>query len=402
MTHESDRVQEERVARVLRRRMRETPIPPFAAIEARSPRRAPLGVMVSTAVVTVVLALVAGNALAERRGVTPAAASPTGAAAVLNNRFGFVWAATSGLQVRSETGQSRFQLPATPYSFSLCSCAVSPDSTRIAYWLGNQPGGELRVVEVARPTQHATIYTAPATDRVSAAAWSSDGTGILFSIEGVNAVGGPDRGPTSSALLVIEASGGAARTLVDRDGPLFVPLGWDRQAGVAAAGESGPGGYLRGYVTVRTSGDPAPRRTTIAEDILVLSLDVSTDQAFVLGVVVDPTGRTLRWWKLADFAAMVNGPRIGSGVSPKWRPFSAQVGWIDSGRLQLLDVERDVRTTAGTFPGDYSLSAFRQDGSAVLAMTSGGPTTYVLLELTSGRSAGFNAAGTVAGSIRLP
>lgn len=405
--------QEERVARVLRRPLRESGVPAFAVIEARLQRRTPLPIVLSTGVAVVLLALIVGNALAERRGITPAATgagSPTSVAtpeasnpAVLSDSFGFVWVdEPAGLRVTPESGQGGFQLPARPYGYSVCSCAVSPDGTRIAYWVGSPPSKvELRVLDVARPAQPLTIYTAPENQRVSAVAWSSDGSGMLFSLEGVNPPGGPDRSPLSSALLVIEAGGGPARIL-DTDAGVYVPLGWDRRAGVAAAGQSGPGGYMRGYITVRTTGDPAPQRTAIADEILMLSVDVSTDQRFVLGVFVNQTGSTLRWWKLADFGAMANGPRIGDRVSPKWRPVSAEIGWIDGVDLQLLDVDRGVRIVGGSFPsGDHRLSAFRRDGTAVLVSTGGGPSPYVLLEIGSGRTAGVNSTGSVAGGVRF-
>jgi len=405
---------EERVARVLRGRLRDTQIPPFTAIEKRLQRRARLPLEVSAAVLILLLAFVMGNALAGWRGAAPAAvpsaaatATPQGTpnpSGVLSERFGFVWAQEpSGTWVRPETGQGGFQLLARPYGFSLCSCAVSPDGTRIAYWSGGAPGGvELMVLDVARPTQQATIYTAPEDQRVSAAAWSSDGSGIIFSLEAVTPAGGPDSGPSSSALLVIEASGGTARTLIEssQSAPVYVPLGWDRQAGIAAVGESGPGGYMRAYVTVHTSGDPALRRIVVSENIYMLSVNVSTDQRFVLGVFFDQSGGTLRWWKLADFGSMVSGPRIGSLIRAKWRPLTSEIAWIDRGELQLLDVQSGKRSANGAFPpGDYALGAFRPDGSAVLA-TAG--TSNVVLDVASGRTAIFDAKGLVVASVRFP
>lgn len=72
-----DLTQEERVARVLRRRPRDTQVPPFSVIQARLQRRAPLPLMLSAGVAVVLLALVVGSALAERRGTVGAPATPT-------------------------------------------------------------------------------------------------------------------------------------------------------------------------------------------------------------------------------------------------------------------------------------------------------------------------------------
>src|SRR6266511_1689063 len=72
-----DVTQEERVARVLRRRTRDTQVPPFSVIQARLQRRAPLPLMLSAGVAVVLLALVGCSALAERRGTVGAPATPT-------------------------------------------------------------------------------------------------------------------------------------------------------------------------------------------------------------------------------------------------------------------------------------------------------------------------------------
>lgn len=72
-----DLTQEERVARVLRRRPRDTQVPPFSVIEARLQRRPPLPLILSAGVAVVLLAVVVGSALAERRGTVGAPATPT-------------------------------------------------------------------------------------------------------------------------------------------------------------------------------------------------------------------------------------------------------------------------------------------------------------------------------------
>jgi hypothetical protein len=374
--------------------------------------------VVFSATALAVVALVVGI-LAERRfGVvepqaTPplasasapatAPASTPAASSILSDRFGFIWVdePAKRLHVRPETGQGGFDLVTRAYRFSWCSCAASPDGARIAYWT-NSPAGELRVVDVARPTQEATIYRAADDQVISAAAWSSDGTGILFALEGVGTSGGPPGGPPNSSLLVIEAGGGPARTLVGspRGAPVYVPLGWDRTAGVAAAGESGEGGYMGGYLTVRTSGDPAPQETGIPQPALMLSVDVSSDQRFALGLFSDPTGNTLRWWRLGDFGTIQSGPRLNSLVRPKWRPFTSEIGWVEGGVLQLLDVGRGTKRTDGKLPSaDYGVSAFRRDGSAVATTAGSGYAT--LLEIGSGSSETIGAPGYIAGSVRF-
>lgn len=431
-----DVTRDDDVARVLRRVPRDTATPPYSMVEARLGRRAPLPLALAAGAAAVLLAAVVGNALGEWRDGTPLAspsptpetspaatatpvaeasptatalASPTATATptpgpVLSDRFGFVWLRDfngPGVEVMTETGQRRFELPTGSYSFSECSCAVSPDGRRIAYWTSYaQPGEtELRIVDVARPTQTTTLYRAPADERVSGAVWSSDGTGILFSTEGINPPGSPPGGPPDSALLVIEARGGDPRVLVETNSgaPIYIPLGWDRAAGIAAAGETGEGGTMFGYLTVRTDGDPAPRETRLTEGPFMLSVAASSDQRFVMGSFPGTQGLEARWWKLGDISSMSSVPNVDFAL---WRPGTPQIAWIDGNTLRLLDVESGATAVGGTFPEPVDrLTAFRQDGSAVVgvwradrsAPVAGG--SYFLLELGSDRTEDLGPIG---------
>jgi hypothetical protein len=369
-----------------------------------------------SAIAIVAVALVVGVLVAERSAIsqpqpTPprSTVSPTvtasASATVLSDRFGFVWAPQTGVspaKVQTETGQGGFELPTQDWSFSFCGCAVSPDGTRVAYWVGFAPGTiELRVVDVARPGLGTAIYKPPDDRRWSALAWSSDGNGILFSLEDWGSPGGPVGGPSGTSLHVVEATGGIARTLATGDGA-YVPLGWDRAAGVAAAALSGEGGYMTGYLSVRTNGDPAPQRTAMPEQIGVLSVRVSSDQRFVLGVFFTGQVRTVRWWKLADPPAMVAVPIVAQDVQPTWRPQSSQIAWFENGALRLFDVERGVTSSGGTLPaGNYSTLAFRVDGSAVAAGVGASRSPWVLLDITSGGSTALASPGYIVGSVRF-
>lgn len=259
----------------------------------------------------------------------------------------------------------------------------------------------MRILDLARPGISTTIYKAPSGQYISGAAWSSDGTGILFASEGRSPPGSPVGSPPDPSLLVIEAGGGAARTL-DRGAGVYVPLAWDRTAGIAAAALSGEGGYLSGYVTVRTSGNPAPKRAAMRDSSYVLSVEVSSDQRYALGIFfqLGQPGRVVRWWKLADFAAMAEGPRVDSLFGVKWRPGTAEIGYIAAGTLHLFDVELGTTRSSGTLPAaDHGLAAFRHDGSAVAASSPSQST--ILLEIASGRSENLAGSGQIARAFRI-
>lgn len=431
MTEERRDLEEEaRIQRVLRQRPRDLSIPSFTAVETRLRRRTPVPVVLATSAAAILLALILGTAVAERRAATPAASpspaqsaapatastapeesrTPTASATTsfLSDRFGFVWVDEPRglLRVRPEAGGSESTIVARPYGFNDCGCRVSPDGTRIAYWINRATpeNVELRVVDLSRPTQPTTIYTAPSAQRISGAAWSSDGTGILLAVEGVSPPGSPPGSPPHPALLAIEVGGGAPRTL-DTDAGVYVPLGWDKTAGIAAAALSGEGGYMFGYVTVRTSGDPMPRRTAVSEDVYVESVEVSSDQRYALGVFFErgQTGGTVRWWRLADFApTTTGGPILAGQFGAKWRPGTAEIGWALGRELQLLDIERGATRVAGPLPaGGYAIAAFRYDGSAVVVTTASG-SSKLLLDLTSGASETISGPGYVAEAVRMP
>lgn len=348
------------------------------------------------------MALAAGGAIAARRGEPVGTAAAPSASPVaeplLSAHFGFLWADGTEIQAIPEGGGGT-RLPAHPYGFSLCGCTIDPDGARIAYWTNFTTGpSELRVMELRDLARSMTIYTAPPNYRIAAAAWSSDGTGLVAAIEANPTKGEPDAGPSHSSMLAIEADGTGARVLVDRGGAEYVPMGWDRRVGVAAAAQSGPGGYVASYLTVHTGGDPMPQRTAITEEIRVLSLDVSTDQQYVLGVAEGRT-TTLRWWKLTDFGSMVSGPSLSGATSPRWRPSTWQIAWAGLGHVQLLDVAGGQSRALKLPAGVNVVSGFRHDGSVVLL---NGAQGYLLVELASGRSASLPSAGSPVGSVRFP
>lgn len=76
---ELDLEREERVGNALRRPVRDVPVAPFASVSARAQRRTPPVFAAVAGVAVIVLALIVGNALAERResAAAPSSAAPT-------------------------------------------------------------------------------------------------------------------------------------------------------------------------------------------------------------------------------------------------------------------------------------------------------------------------------------
>lgn len=159
---------------------------------------------------------------------------------------------------------------------------------------------------------------------------------------------------------------------------------------------------MTGYITVRTSGDPARKLTAVSESIYVMSVEVSSDQRYALGVFFElgQTGGTVRWWRLDSFApTTTGGPRLPGSSGAMWRPGTAEIGWVEGDSLQLLDVERRSGRVVGTLPSTgYALAAFRHDGSAVAAT---GGNAAVVLEISTRRIERITGSGSIVEAVRL-
>lgn len=159
---------------------------------------------------------------------------------------------------------------------------------------------------------------------------------------------------------------------------------------------------MTGYLTVRTNGRPTRKLTTVSDSIYVMSVEVSSDQRYALGVFFKQgqTGGTVRWWTLADFAPTDAGPVVDAQLGVAWRPGTTEIAFIEGDTLHLFDVVRQRGRGVGTPPSTgYSVSTFRHDGSAA-AVTNGSRT--LLVDLASGASEIISGPGYVAEAVRMP
>lgn len=320
------------------------------------------------------------------------------ASAVLNDSFGFVVIDGSSKTLRSETGTAAGTIDGVPY-------AVSPTGDRIAYV----------VVDGGRAVVHVRTFAGSADragpsfgqeDGVTGIAWSGDGTGLLI------ATGrGVDTGPAPQAparLQTFDLADGALAVIATRqDGKVYAPVAWDRAAKVAAAAETGAGGFGTAYLVfdlsrsaIAVKSTPLPGRMSIPR--------ASSDGALILSQDVD--SKEITYWPLGYIEAMKS---IGTAtLGALWQPGSHRIGFINGDALRLFDADdgsfrtafRGIKGGTATQPG-AQLRAFRADGSAVILAqpvgTGAGATDYTVTRLADGTSVTFQATGIVTLSVRL-
>jgi hypothetical protein len=339
-----------------------------------------------------------GSAVPSGATITPSA-SPSGSAAVLDDRFGFL--VTTGVaktSLRSETGGPPIGVkPGFRADFDGTGFAVSGSGTSIAYWHTSAGGAlphELRIVRVGED-QEQTLLTLPASQVGGTIVWSDDQSGLLYEVHSVESIGGPGGGPKTSSLesfdlRASQANGRAYAMLTN--GRVYAPIAWSPSANLVVAGETGEGGFMSAYVTFSTATLPAGQspqtRIAVSDRIVMGSVQSSSNARFVLGTLLD--SGAIRWWPLADYAAgKVVGTSIGSAA---WQPATARFAYVAGDDLVLYDVTNASATTAARGLRGKSVRTFRPDGSAVFLVGAPPPT---IVELATGRSGAVQAPGAV-------
>ena len=325
---------------------------------------------------------------------TASAASTSAAAgSVVNDRFGFVTMATGpAFNIVSETG------PFAASGFSGQAAAASPTGDRVAYLQYSEGTVRLRVRTVADGIER--VVVALTGENATGLAWSNDGTGLLLSV-GTAADTGP-ASTTPATLRTVDVASGAMQVIAQRtDGKIYKPLAWDRPGKLAAAADTGPGGFDTAYVTVDLA--PTPARATSAAVTGRVSMQASADAKFVSSADLD--NGDVRWWPLARYAAAAT---VGKATQarPVWRPGTSQVGWVENGELRLFDaVGGGAATAVRGLGSNVRLATFRADGSAAVLATqvtpTAGGTTFSIVDLGSGARDDLNVTGNIVFSVRL-
>jgi hypothetical protein len=342
--------------------------------------------------------------------------APASGGAIFNDDFGFVvTAGNAGMRIRSESSN------ASVGTFPGVVFAVSPDGTQIAYFTTAGPQ-QLRIFRAAGNANEQTLTTLAAGARGGGIAWSSDGTGLVYSIESGTFIGG---GPNSATLNIYDLNpdGPHAATIDTQNntGWVYRPLAWDRTTNLVAAGLTGDGGYMGKYVTVRLNADhsfTAVSADTSSRGMLMGQTHASTDGKFVLGVSL--TSGDLVWWPVNDYGAAKTEPGAGKRGA-LWRPGTHEIGFMSGEQLWLGDIDKAGAqglccTAFSGAPATSTLRMFRADGSAVVLtvqfVPTGSPppvsqTQYTLVRIgsdpksTAGDRVNLQDVAELMGSVRL-
>jgi len=342
-----------------------------------------------------------------------ASASPA-ASGIYNDDFGFVLTEPGAGRTTTVRRESGTRLG----SFDQQQFAVSPDGRQIAWFTpeATQPQ-ELRVATAADLPTSKLLRTLNADERGATIVWSNDASGLLYTVHGPDIPTGVV--PGSAATYAVHTFDMRGTTTPDRvvltssiGALVLVPIAWDRTTNVAAALETGEGGYMTSWDVIGFNGtEPVTTKTAVVPNgsMLAFSVAASSDAKLVLGA----TGGSLVWWPLADFGTHHTIPGSTSG---QWRPQTHEVATIGgcagdpacgpNGGLRLINVDTGAsRIAYGLTVANMNLRTFRADGSAAIVYAPQAPganmSDYTLVPLTGAPSITFKEVNGLIASVRL-
>ena len=285
----------------------------------------------------------------------------------------------------------RTESDATPIR-TVKSFGLVPYGARVAYWSENAGGAELHILELGSGNDRLIATFA---ERGIGIAWSTDGTGLLVSLDEA-------RHPQffiARVLVAVDIASGVTREVYRGIGPSgasVIPLVWRRSPEVFAAYETGPGGYHFGYTVIRP-GQP-PVRTD--PDGQVSDMSASSDGAFISGQWLgDPGQRALKVWPVDDFSnerelKLVVPELVNSQV--RWWPGRHEVVFVagrmvdgvwSNTRVERWDPASNARTVLKRFPDGATVGPYfiRADGSGLVTRVNQGRlAAWEVTDLRSG------------------
>jgi len=392
--------------------------------------------MFAGSVLVVILALVVGQAIGERR-TAPSSAPPA------DNWYGLIVQNGGPSVVREDDPAAQLaQLDEEPSHRGLFDLAVvhatSPDGARVAYWIwGPSPAGlgSLSLTRLA-------LYDATAgtiRDVISlpnegggGVAWSTDGGGLLIS---VLANRGGESGAQLAQLRTVDLATGAVTSV----GPTFGaqpasggPFAASPRPSAAPGAQIGMKPLLWDRAGDRIVAAVAAPNPNYASSILVFDHGVLTTtyplegQFLTSTLAVSPDGTTIAGartrdfalvaWPIADYARRdeivpAAGERI---LSLWWRPKTDQLYFFhdnslattaSSGSWSRLEVWRAGAASPRVIDANAGVGLlFRVDGSAYLMARTNGTAqvTYDVVDANSGRVLGQITNVHIAGTLLLP
>jgi hypothetical protein len=296
-----------------------------------------------------------------------------------------------GLVTRNGSGPIvvRTETDVTPVR-TVPSSGFTPDGSRLTYWTENAGAAELHVLEMGGTDR--VVATFPGR-RPGGAAWSTDGTGLLVSVDD----SGDARFLIPRVLMAVDIASGASREVYRGIGPTgasVVPLVWRRAPEIFAAYESGPGGFSFGYTVIRPG--QAPVRTE--PDGRVIGMAASIDGALASGTWLDEGLGTLKVWPVDDFSKKTE-LRLASDErlsQPFWWSDGHEIAfaagryvdgsWRDR-RIERWDPATGARAVLKRLAdGVPQLGAFlvRADGSGILTQGQAPTFAWEVTDLRTG------------------
>jgi hypothetical protein len=355
-------------------------------------------------------------------GATGPTQSAPAATGIYNDDFGFLVAAgdVPAVNVRKESGGAALA------TITSVAVAISPDGQQLAFFVPEINAAKLEIAPAAEPARTQILVTLKTGERGIGIAWANDSSGLLYSV----AVAPPNGfGPTvtGSTLHTFDLRGTVTpdRVVFDKPQAGFVlqPIAWDRTSNVAAAGETGEGGFMSSYdvVNLATSGDPTTTRSAVPVRMIMGTVKASSDARFVAAFDLDANG--FAYWPLQTMSGAGRHPpesKYGS-TGFAWRPGTHELGFIGpSNQMWTCDVDKDTGQQTGTcgrtlfsgVPDGARVAFFRADGSAVVLQQSSGSgpgalSTYLLVRIgtdpkaTTGDRVTFQESTALLGSVRF-
>jgi len=295
---------------------------------------------------------------------------------VVGEIYGLITRRAPDLIVRSENDPRSL---GTVPSFVLDS-----EHRRVAFWVTIGGVSELHMRDVLGGNDR-VVGRLPEGLQTGGIVWASDDGGFIVTASSQSETLGP-----TSFLFTIDSTGGTFRERYRRplNGPVLIPLGWQRTSDLAAAFETGPGGYNFGYTVVRGSA-AAQRYDTPFE---ITGMEMSPDGNHVVGNWLFEDA--VKVWPTDDFDSKTTLASPSNKIATAhWWPRSSEIvymigaydGQFRNKRVERWDPATGRRTIVFTLPDGGSLGGqlVRADGTGVIVPRSGITDTWELHELAT-------------------